>query len=185
MCITSCFIKVLHREFSFFIFLFVIIFLSPPPSPCRWQGSFGEALTLSPTAAWGIFHMSSAAPRPPGQPSSLLCAHLFTLLLQHSAPQLFFFHCFFLSTALSPLPLFHTPLLLFSLVCVVNGIYEYEFLSEWFLELVYVLCFMLSHLIRIKMHVYVPLTDIWAGGGTLTQWKYSHHFWGRLSLRLS
>lgn len=107
----------IHSE-RFFLFFFcsvgVIMFFCPPPSPCRWQGSFGEALTLSQTAAWGIYHMCSAALRPQGQPPSLLCAHMITPLL---APQLLLFRCFFLSVALSLPPIFHTPLLLFSLVC--------------------------------------------------------------------
>lgn len=43
----------------------------------RWQESFGEVWTPSPMAAWGIFLMSCADPRPPGQPSS----SLYTIIL--------------------------------------------------------------------------------------------------------
>ena len=91
-------------------------------SHCRWQESSGVALTLSPMVAWGIFHMCSAAPRPPGQPSSLICTPLFTPFLKHS-PQLFLFHWFFISIALSlsPFTTLHSPHLLFSLVYSFNG----------------------------------------------------------------
>lgn len=92
VCVTFWIVEFSQTDFNVEGWMF---FFSPPPPRCRWRGSFEEALTPSPMAAWGIFHMCSAAPRLPGQLP--LSSALIRLLLKHSTIILFplppSFHC--------------------------------------------------------------------------------------------